>query len=79
MLLLTTLPSSYSFIFLRSKHAQSATLLQELRPGMRLHGGVVGVTDFAAFLDVKVVRKGPGGKVSERREEGREGRKEEGD
>ena len=50
---------------IRSKHAQSVTLLQELRPGMRLHGGVVGVTDFAAFLDVKVVRKGPGGKVSE--------------
>ncbi|GAB5034325.1 nucleic acid-binding protein [Nannochloropsis oceanica] len=39
------------------------TLLQDLRPGMRLHGGVVGVTDFAAFLDVKVVRKGPGGKL----------------
>ncbi len=67
----------------RSKHAQNVTLLQELRPGMRLHGGVVGVTDFAAFLDVKVVRKGPGGKVSaevyrqrKRRQGDREGRKE---
>ena len=56
------------------------TLLQELRPGMRLHGGVVGVTDFAAYLDVKVVRKGPGGKVSEcsNRKEEREGGTEEG-
>ena len=47
----------------RSKHAQNVTLLRDLRPGMRLHGGVVGVTDFAAFLDVHVVRQGPGGKV----------------
>lgn len=31
---------------------------------MRLHGGVVGVTDFAAFLDVHVVRRGSGGRVS---------------
>lgn len=30
---------------------------------MRLHGGVVGVTDFAAFVDVQVVRKGAGGRV----------------
>lgn len=40
-------------------------LLNELEPGMRLHGGVVGVTDFAAFLDVHVVRKGSGGRVSD--------------
>lgn len=47
----------------RGKQSQNVTLLQALRPGMRLHGGVVGVTEFAAFLDVKVVREGPGGKV----------------
>ncbi|TFJ85108.1 hypothetical protein NSK_003531 [Nannochloropsis salina CCMP1776] len=47
----------------RSKQSQNVTLLQALRPGMRLHGGVVGVTEFAAFLDVKVVREGPGGKL----------------
>jgi hypothetical protein len=39
------------------------TLLNELRPGMELYGAVVAVTDFAAFLDCKVVRKGRGGKV----------------
>ena len=49
--------------YLNYRFKGNTTLLNELRPGMRLHGGVVGVTDFAAFVDVQVVRKGAGGRV----------------
>lgn len=38
--------------------------LQELKAGQELKGGVVRVSEFAAFLDVRVVRKGKGDKVS---------------
>ena len=50
---------TYTFTRPKGNH----TLLNDLRPGMKLHGGVVGVTEFGAFLDVHVVRKSSGGRL----------------
>lgn len=46
-----------------NKKPGGTQLLDELKTGMELKGGVVRVNDFAAFLDVKVVRKGQQGRV----------------